>query len=106
MSNATTQVHFTIVDDELEVSAPPALEPLNDFFETEIGTSKAMLDLIEHHVGHDRTWQFTGDACHLRVHGESVTVEHEYTGASTTLPRADLRDLLATLGDLLTESYD
>jgi hypothetical protein len=104
MSNATAQVHFTIVDDELEVSAPPALEPLNDFFETEIGTSDAMLDLIEHHVRHDRTWQFTGDACHLRLDGETVTIEHEYTKARAVIPRADLRDLLAALRALLAES--
>lgn len=102
MSNATTQVHFTIVDDELEVSAPLALEPLNDFFETEIGTSDAMLNLIEHHVRHMRTWQFTGDTCQLQLDGESVAIEHNYTGARTTLTRSDLRVLLANLRAVLT----
>jgi hypothetical protein len=105
MSNATTQVHFTIVDDELEVSAPPALEPLNDFFETEIGTSDAKLGLIEHHVRHVRSWQFTGNACHLHLDGETVTIEHNYTGARTILTRTDLRALLTALRALLTESY-
>jgi hypothetical protein len=105
MSNVTAHVHFAIVDDELEVSAPSELEPLNEFFETEIGTSDAVLDLIEHHVRHDRTWQFTGDACHLRLDGEMVTIEHEYTKARTNLPRADLRDLLTALRTLLNKSY-
>jgi len=105
MSNATAQVHFAIVDDELAVSVPPALEPLNDFFETEIGTSDAMLDLIEHHVRHDREWQFTGDSCHLEIDGETVTIEHAYTGASAVLTRVDLRALLADLRALLTESH-
>lgn len=105
MSNATTQIHFTVVDDDLEVSAPPALEPLNDFFETEIGTSEAMLDLIEHHVRHDRTWHFTGDTCHLRLDGETVTIEHNYSGAGTVLTRSDLRVLLTNLRTLLTESH-
>jgi uncharacterized protein YacL (UPF0231 family) len=103
MSNATTHVHFTIVDDELRVSVPPALETLNDFFETEIGTSDAMLGLIEHHVRHDRTWQFTGNACHLHLDGETVTIEHNYTGARTSLTRTDLRALLTDLRALLTE---
>lgn len=102
--NATTQVQFAVVADELEVSAPPALEPLNDFFETEIGTSEAMLDLIEHHVRHDRTWQFTGDACHLRLDGESVAIGHTSTGACVTVTRADLRVLLTNLRVLLTGS--
>jgi hypothetical protein len=102
MSNATTQVHFTVVDDELEVSAPPALEPLDDFFQTEIGTSEHMLELVEHHVRHDHAWQFSGNACHLRLDGETVTVEHDYTGASTVLTRTDLCDLLADLRALLT----
>jgi hypothetical protein len=102
MSNATTHVHFTIVDDELRVSVPPALEALDDFFETEIGTSDAMLDLIEHHVRHDRTWQFTGDACHLHLDGDTATIEHNYTGARTILSRADLRTLLADLRALLS----
>lgn len=105
MSKATTQVQFTIVDDELEVSAPPTLEPLNDFFETEIGTSDAMLDLIEHHIRHDRVLQFTGNACDLHLDGEKVTIEHIYTGARTILTRADLRALLTDLRALLTESY-
>jgi hypothetical protein len=105
MSNATTQVHFAIVDDELEVSAPPALEPVGDFFETEIGTSDAILDLIEHHVRHDRTWQFTGDAGHLRLDSETVTIDHNYTGARAILTRTDLRALLIELRALLTESY-
>jgi hypothetical protein len=104
MSNATTSVHFAIVDDELEVSAPPALAPLGDFFETEIGTSDDALDLVEHHVRHERTWQFTGDACHLRLDGETVTVEHLHTGARTTLTRTDLRTLLTGLRTLLAES--
>jgi hypothetical protein len=103
MSNATTHVHFTVVDDELRVSVPPELETLNDFFETEIGTSDAMLGLIEHHVGHERTWQFTGNACHLRLDGETVTIEHDHTGARATLTRADLRALLADLRVLLAE---
>lgn len=101
MSKATTQVQFTITDDELTASVPLELAPLDDFFETEIGTSAAMLDLIEHHVRHDRTWQFTGNACHLRLDGESVTVEHNYTGASTTLTRADLRALVTDLRALV-----
>ena len=103
MSSATTEVHFTIVDDELEVSAPPALESLNDFFETEIGTSDAMLGLVEHHVRHDRTWWFTGNACHLHLDGETATVENNYTGACATLTRTDLRALLADLRALITE---
>lgn len=105
MSNATAQVHFTIVDDELEVSVPAELAPLNDFFEIELGTSSAMLDLLEHHVRHDRTWQFTGNACHLDLDGESVSIKHAYTGARTLLTRADFRALLTDLRALLTESY-
>jgi hypothetical protein len=101
MSNATAQVHFTIVDDELSVSAPPALAPLNDFFETEIGTSEAMLDLIEHHVRHDRVWTFTGDACQLELDGETVTIEQTHTGAGAVLSRVDLRTLLGDLRKLL-----
>lgn len=106
MSFATTQVHFAIVDDELEVSAPPALETLNDFFETEIGTSDAMLDLIEHHVRHDRTWQFTGNACHLHLDGETVTIEHGHAETRATLTRTDLRALLTDLRALLAEESD
>ncbi|GAB3872887.1 hypothetical protein ACFQ1S_06760 [Kibdelosporangium lantanae] len=103
MSNTTTQVHFSIVDDELEVFAPPALAAVHDFFETEIGTSDAMLNLIEHHVRHDHRWQFTGDACHLHLDGETITIEHGYTGARTILTRMDLRTLLTDLRALLTE---
>ncbi|WP_133904281.1 hypothetical protein [Actinophytocola oryzae] len=84
------------------MSAPPALAPLDDFLETEIGTDETMLDLIEHHVRHNSTWHFTGDACQLDLDGGTVTVKHGYTGASTTLPRADLRALLADLRTLLT----
>lgn len=102
MSNATTQIHFTIVDDELQVSGPPALETLNDFFESEIGTSATMLGLIEHHVRHDNTWQFTGNACHLHLDGNEATVEHTYTGAQAVLTRTDLRALLTDLRVLLT----
>lgn len=105
MSNATTHVHFTIVDDELAVSAPLALAPLDDFFETEIGASDAMLDLIEHHVRHDRTWQFTGDACHLDLDGETVVIEHLHNGARLTLTRADLRALLTDLRTLLADDH-
>lgn len=104
MNNATTSVRFTIVDDELEVTAPPALAPLDDFFETEIGTSDEMLGLVEHHVRHDRVWQFTGNACSLHLDGETVTVEHDHTGARTTLTRTDLRTLLTELRTLLTDS--
>jgi hypothetical protein len=103
MSNATTQVHFTIVDDDLKVSAPPGLKPLDDFLETEVGTSDAMLDRIEHHVRHDRTWQFTGNACHLRLDGETATIKNTYTGASTVLTRTDLRALLTDLRALLAD---
>jgi uncharacterized protein YacL (UPF0231 family) len=103
MNNATAQVHFAIVDDELEVTAPPALVPLDDFFETEIGTSEAMLDEVEHHVRHDRTWRFTGDACHLRLDGEDVVVEHGHSGASATITRTDFRALLADLRAVLAE---
>lgn len=103
MNNATTRVHFTIVDDELKVSAPPELEPLSDFFETEIGTSDAMLDLIEHHVRHERTWQLTGNACHLQLAGETVTIEQNYTDGHASLARTDFRALLANLRALLTE---
>jgi hypothetical protein len=103
MSNATTHVHFTIVDDELQVSVPQGLETLNDFFETEIGTSDAMLGLIEHHVRHERTWQFTGNVCHLHLDGDTVTIEHDCTGTRTTLTRADLRALLSALRALLAE---
>jgi hypothetical protein len=101
MSNTTRHVHFAIVDDELHVSVPQELETLNDFFETEIGTSDAMLGLIEHHVRHERTWQFTGNVCHLRLDGETVTIEHDHTGARTTLTRGDLRVLLTDLRALL-----
>jgi uncharacterized protein YacL (UPF0231 family) len=97
MSNATTQVHFTVVDDELEVSVPPELEPLNDFFEIEIGTSDARLQLVKHHVSHDRTWQFTGNACRLHLDGETVVIEHNFAGTRMTLTRADLRALLTDL---------
>ncbi len=103
MSKATTHVHFTIVDDELQVSAPPALAAVDDFFETEIGTSETMLALIEHHIRQDRTWQFTGNVCHLSLDDDTVTIEHHYTGARTTLTRADLRALLADLRSLLEE---
>jgi hypothetical protein len=103
MSNATTHVHFTVVDDELRVSVPQELEALSDFFETEIGTSEAMLGLIAHHVRHERTWQFSGNACHLRVEDETVTIEHDHTDARTTLPRADFRDLLTDLRALLAD---
>ncbi|MEV4315008.1 hypothetical protein [Actinocrispum sp. NPDC049592] len=103
MSKATTDVHFTIVDDELQVSAPLALAAVDDFFETEIGTSETMLALIEHHVRHDRTWQFTGNVCHLGLDHDTVTIEHHYTGARTTLTSADFRTLLAGLRSLLEQ---
>jgi uncharacterized protein YacL (UPF0231 family) len=103
MSNATAKIRFSIVGDELEVSAPPAMEALGEFFETEIGTSDAMLDLIEHHVRHDRLWGFTGNACDLRLDGETVTIEHNYTDAHAILTRTDLRALLTDLRALLTE---
>jgi hypothetical protein len=106
MSNTTTQVQFTIVDDELEVSAPLTLEPLDDFFETEIGTSDTMLDLVDHHVRHDKTWQLTGDACHLILDHETVAIEHIHTGARVTLSRTDLRALLADLRATLTKNHD
>lgn len=103
MSNATTHVHFAIVDEELQVSAPQELAGLNDFFEAEIGTSEAMLGLIEHHVRHEPTWQFTGNVCHLHLEGDTVTIEHDHTGTRTTVTRADLRALLTDLRVLLTE---
>lgn len=103
MSHATAHVHFTIVDDELQVSVPQEFDALSDFFESEIGTSDAMLRLIEHHVRHERTWQFTGNVCHLHLDGETVTIEHDHTDARTTLTRADLRALLIDLRTLLTE---
>ncbi|GAB3443035.1 hypothetical protein [Actinophytocola sediminis] len=101
MSYGTTQVQFAIVDHELEVSAPTALTPLDDFLESEIGTDDATLDLVDHHVRHDRTWQFAGDACHLSLDGETVVIRHNYTGAAITLTRTDLRTLLATLRTFL-----
>jgi hypothetical protein len=104
MSNATAQVHFTVIDDELSVSAPAELAPLTDFFETEIGTSEAMLDLITHHVRHDRTWRFTGNACALALSGETVTIEHLHTGARAVLTRAELRALLSELRALVAEN--
>lgn len=104
VNNTIAQVHFAIVDDELEVSAPPELEALRDFFETEIGASDAMLDLIEHHIHHDRIWQFTGDACHLQLDGETTVIENTYTDTRATLTRTELRALLANLRALLTES--
>jgi hypothetical protein len=103
MSNATKRVHFTLVGDELRVSAPPELEPLSDFFETEIGISNAMLDLIEHHVRHDRAWRFTGNACHLDLNGKTVSIEHNYTDARTIVTRTDLLALLADLRALFSE---
>jgi uncharacterized protein YacL (UPF0231 family) len=103
MNNATTQIHFAIVGGELTVSAPPELEPLNDFFETEIGTSEAMLDQVEHHVRHDRSWQLTGNACCLRLDGETATIQNNYTGTSATLTRIDLHALLVDLRALLTK---
>lgn len=105
MSNAIARVHFAIVDDELEVSVPPALKPLNDFIETEIGTSDVKLDLIEHHLRHDREWQFSGDAYHLRISSDRVTVKNSYNGACVSLTRAELRTLLAALRALLAEEY-
>jgi len=104
MSNATAQVHFTVVDDELSVSAPVELGPLTDFFETEIGTSEAMLDLITHHVRHDRAWRFAGNACTLALDGETVTIEHLHTAASAVLTRAELRALLNELRALVAEN--
>ncbi|MCT2582647.1 hypothetical protein [Actinophytocola gossypii] len=101
MNHATAQIHFAIVDDELAVTAPPALAPLVDFFEIEVGTSDAMLDEVEHHVRHDRTWRFTGDACRLRLGVEDVVVEHTHTGASATVPRTEFRGLLADLRAVL-----
>jgi uncharacterized protein YacL (UPF0231 family) len=92
-----TQVRFAVVDGELEVSAPSTLEPLDDFLESEIGTDDATLDLIDHHVRHDREWQFSGNACQLRLDGERVTVTHNYTDVSVDLSRDDLRGLLAAL---------
>ncbi|MCE7001807.1 hypothetical protein LWC34_02970 [Kibdelosporangium philippinense] len=103
MSKATTRVRFTIVDDELRVSVPKELDTLTDFFETEIGTSEAMLGLIEHHVRHERTWQFTGNACHLYLDGQTVTIEHDYAGTRTTVDRADFRILLSDLRAVLTD---
>ena len=104
MSNATAQVHFTVVNDELSVSTPAELAPLTDFFETEIGTSEAMLDLITHHIRHDRTWRFAGNACGLALDGETVTIEHLHTGARAALTRAELRALLNELRALIAEN--
>lgn len=103
MSNATAQVHFTVTDDELSVSAPAELAPLTDFFETEIGTSEAILDLVTHHVRHDRTWRFAGNACALTLDGETVTVEHLHTGARAVVTRTELRALLSELRALVAE---
>lgn len=97
MNNGTTQVQFAISDGELEVSAPAALEPLDDFLETEIGTDGDMLELVGHHVRHDRVWRFAGDACQLNLDGETVTVTHNYTDTSTVLTRAEFRNLLGDL---------
>ena len=104
MNHATAQVHFTIADDELSVSAPAELAPLTDFFETEVGMSKAVLDLVTHHVHHARTWRFTGNACTLALDGETVTVEHLHTGARTVLTRAELRALLSELRAVVAEN--
>lgn len=104
MSNATAQVHFTIVDDDLEVAVPPELEPLDDFLETEVGTSEATLDLLEHHTRHTRTWRFTGNACQLDLSPATVTITHLHTGSGTSLSRADFLSLLADLRTLFTES--
>jgi hypothetical protein len=104
MNNATAQVHFRLVDDELEVTAPAGFGALSDFFETEIGVSAAVLDLVTHHVRHDRTWRFTGNACHLLLDGETATIEHQHTGERTVLNRGELRTLLTDLHELLDES--
>jgi hypothetical protein len=101
MGNATAQVHLTVVDDDLEVVVPAELEPLDDFLETEIGTSETTLDLVEHHVRHARTWSFTGDACQLDLANATVTITHLHTGVSVELSRADLLGLLAELRVLL-----
>ncbi len=103
MNNATAHVNFTLVDGELEVSAPAELDALSDFFETEIGTSDAVLDLVTHAVRHEPTWRFTGNTCHLRLDGETVTIEHEHTGARAVLTRAELRALLTDLHTVLDE---
>lgn len=101
MSNATTQVHFAVVDESLEVSVPPALAPLDDFFETEIGTSEVLLGQLEHHIRHDRAWRFTGDACSLRLEAEAVTIGNNHTGDRMTLTRGELRALLTDLRAVL-----
>ena len=101
MNKLTTQVHFTITEDELKASAPETLEPLTDFFEEEIGTSETMLDLVEHQVRHSREWHYTGDACHLTLDGETAKIEHIHTGASITVTRTDLRTLLTDLRTVL-----
>lgn len=104
MSNATAQVHLTIVDDDLEVAVPAELEPLDDFLETEVGTSDATLCLVEHHVRHDSGWRFTGNACQLDLENAMVTITHHHTDASTCLSREDFLGVLADVRALLAES--
>ncbi|OLF07499.1 hypothetical protein BLA60_26590 [Actinophytocola xinjiangensis] len=97
----TAQVRFAIHDGELRIRVPPELEPLDDFLESEIGADRAVLDIVEHHVRHDRQWEFAGDSCELVLDGDTVTITHDYTGTAVTLARRDLRDLLADLGAFL-----
>lgn len=101
MSSLTARVRFAMHNGELHIRVPPELEPLDDFLESEIGADRATLDIVDHHVRHDRKWKFAGNSCELALDGDTATITHDYTGTTITLTRHDLHDLLAELSTIL-----
>jgi hypothetical protein len=95
VSKATRFVQFARGDSgHVSVAVPDDLQPLGDFFESDIGNSAATLRLV---VGQVRCAgpQFAGDSCRLTVRGDDVVIENDVTGQSVTLPRTDFLNLAA-----------
>jgi hypothetical protein len=94
VSKATRFVQFARGDSGyVSVSVPDDLQPLGDFFETDIGNSAATLRLVVRQVHTGQ--RFAGDSCLLTVHDDDVVIENDVTGQSVTLPRTDFLNLAA-----------
>lgn len=79
---------------------------IDDFLAAEVGSCRATLGEIEEHVCAADTWQFGGDACHLTVHGDQVTVENGFNDESATMSRAGFLRVLADRGRIVPLGQD
>lgn len=97
MSGLTRCVRFARSGDgSVSVSAPPDLQPIDEFLETDLGESPAERRLVAEHArdpGPD-PWGFGGDSCHITVRPETVLVENDFDGRRVTVPRTEFVRIL------------